>query len=631
MSRRIPLWIGALCLAVGLVGCSYESTSPPPVPTGSFNSGLGPAPVGSRGNTTAGGSQPSVASGSDERNKIVLDSVITLMDRAVLKPGGQNFDLATQHLNQYFVNPNPADYALSDEVRAFVIKELPENMVQVKRRKREELAKDYDRPAFELTDARHIEDTMLYSRIARRVAGSGDDLTRVSRLFDWTVRHVQLVPSGALGGRAGFQAQARPFDVLMRGMATEDGGGWAERAWVFLSLCRQLDVDCGLLAYTPSSPPKKPGDAKESKDAADTKDTGDTKKDATKDAKEAGDTKDAAKEANTAKEAESPALIPWICAVLIEGKPYLFDARIGLPIPGPDGSGVATLQEALDNPRVLGRLDLPGQSTYGVTAAELRASPTKIDILLDSSPGFFSPRMRLLQRELSGKDRTILYRDPIEQGRKFAEAMGPYFGEAKLWDLPIMVNTLLFSSGQFNEAAREALALFDPQFPLLYARVRQLRGETSEAIMEYVNMRFAEKPMLVNKKQPMPAEIQHAMDAYSTYFLGLCHLEQNNPEQAEFFFRQTLKLLPEPGRGQYYYNMFRWGAQTNLGRLLEERGDPVAASAYYAQTIPTPEYHGNLLKARALVWRDPTAPIPAPLPRAPVPVPDNILIVPNAR
>lgn len=609
MSRRIPSRIGVLCLALGLAGCSYESSAPPPQPSGSFNSGAAPAPVRQRGSSTPGSVQPAVASGEgDERNKIILDSVITLMDKAVLKPGGHHFELATQHLNQYFVNPNPVDYALSPEVRAFVIKELPETMVQIKRQPREELVKDYERPGFVLNDARHIEDSMLYSRIARRVAGSGDDLTRVGRLFDWTVRHVQLVPPGSLGSRAGFQAQARPFDVLMRGMATEDGGGWAERAWVFLSFCRQLDLDCGLLAYTPAAPPK---DAKDAKEPA--KET----KEETKDAK-----------GKDAKQ-EDAGPITWICAVLIEGKPYLYDARIGLPIPGPDGKGVATLQQALDDPRVLGQLELPGQSMYGVSAAELRASPSKIGILLDSSPGFFSPRMRLLQRELSGKDRTILYRDPVAQGLKFAEALGPHFGGAKFWDLPIMVNTLLFFSGQFNEAAREALALFDPDFPLLYARVRQLRGETSEAIMEYVNMRFAERPMLVTKKQRMPPEVQRAMDVYSTYFLGLCHLEQNNPEQAEFFFRETLKLLPEPGRGQFYYNMFRWGAQTNLGLLMEERGEPVKATAYYGQMIPTPQYHGNLIRARDLVWRDPMAPVPAPLPRAPRPPSDSILIVPE--
>lgn len=599
MSRRIPCRIGVLCLVFGLAGCDYGSSSPPPAPGGAFQGGAEPLRVGSRAQSAV---TESKVAGVGQRNKVILDSLITMMENAVIKPGGQNFELATRDLNNYFVNPDPADYALSDDARTFLAGELPEPMLKLKKRSREEQVKDFERTRFQLVDARHLEDCMLYSRIARRVAGSGDDLTRVNRLFDWTVRQVLLVPPRSLAGRAGFQAQARPFDVLIRGMATEDGAGWAERAWVFLSLCRQLDLDCAMLAYTPT------GAAKQATAANDAKDAG---------------TPSDAHDASTSKPGRP---VPWVCAVLIDGKAYLFDARIGLPVPGPDGSGVATLEQALDNPRVLDRLELPGQSVYGTTRAQLLASPSKISVLLDSTPGYFSPRMRLLQDELKGKDRTVLYRDPIAQSRKFAEAIGPRFGSAGLWELPIMVNTLLFASGPFTEASRESVALFDPNLPLIYARIRELRGETSEAISKYVDMRFAERPMMMDKKNKMPAELQRAMDVYSTYFLGLCHLEQNNSEQAEFFFRETLKMLPEPGPGRLYYNMFRWGAQTNLGRVIEERGDSVVATAYYTQPDPTPQHHGNLLRARALVWLDPTAPPPPALPPAPAVPTRNILL-----
>ena len=38
------------------------------------------------------------------------------------------------------------------------------------------------------------------------------------------------------------QAFARPYDVLLRGMATEAQGVWAERAWLFIALCRSIKV-----------------------------------------------------------------------------------------------------------------------------------------------------------------------------------------------------------------------------------------------------------------------------------------------------------------------------------------------------------------------------------------------------
>ena len=87
---------------------------------------------------------------------------------------------------------------------------------------------------------RHIEDCMMYYGIATRVAGTGEDLDRVRRIFDWVVRQVQLVPPGTLGSGQLPQVFARPYDVLLRGMATEAGGFWAERAWLFMAFAARL-------------------------------------------------------------------------------------------------------------------------------------------------------------------------------------------------------------------------------------------------------------------------------------------------------------------------------------------------------------------------------------------------------
>src|SRR5438132_176317 len=82
---------------------------------------------------------------------------------------------------------------------------------------------------------------------APRVGGVGDDRSRVRRVVRWIMDQIELVPAGALAAPGLGQAQARPYDVLMRGMATETEGFWAERGWVFMVLCRQLGVDVGLL------------------------------------------------------------------------------------------------------------------------------------------------------------------------------------------------------------------------------------------------------------------------------------------------------------------------------------------------------------------------------------------------
>ena len=83
----------------------------------------------------------------------------------------------------------------------------------------------------------------------------------------------------------------------------------------------------------------------------------------------------------SAKAGQAEPAIPWLCAALVGGQTYLFDARVGLPVPGPDGQGVATLNQALADPAILERMDLPGQSPYGTSRASLLASPSRIGIL----------------------------------------------------------------------------------------------------------------------------------------------------------------------------------------------------------------------------------------------------------
>jgi hypothetical protein len=183
--------------------------------------------------------------------------------------------------------------------------------------------------------------------------------------------------------------------------------------------------------------------------------------------------------------------------------------------------------------------------------------------------------------------------------------------------LPILVQTKLFTDPQFVELTQRSLFLFQSQFPLIYARVKQLKGETSKAILDYVSFRLLEGAMLMDKKNPMPRDVQQALDIYATYFLALCHLDRDDPKQATLFFEMTLRLLPDPGSGRPYYNMLRWGAQSNLGRLEEDKGHVSRALAFYTERKPTYQFHGDHVRARALMWDDPTGAEPAGLPPAP--------------
>jgi hypothetical protein len=505
-----------------------------------------------------------VHAADSEMQKTLVDGTMRLIESAATTPGGDHFQLAIDNLNHYFESTDPQSFVMSGEAREYLKSRVPASLLA-----------ELENPEFKKRDGRHLEDCLLYHTISARVAGTGDELSRVRTIFEWIVQQVQLVPDGSLAPPKMPQVQARPYDVLLRGMATEQGGAWSERGWLFVALCRQLGIDAGLLIYTPKNRKADEG-------------------------------------------------IPWICGAVIDQKVYLFDARIGMPIPGPDGQGVATLEEAATNPAVLAQLDLPGQSNYGPTAADLAAH--KVTVLIDSTLGYLSPRMMLLQERLAGKSRMVLYRDPAAQRDAFQEAMGDRFGGVELWKMPISVDVLLFQDPKFVEATQYPIRYFDARLPLLSARLDQLRGEIESAKEKYLNLRFAEKLTLNDReKTPVTRETQHALDMYATYFLALCQLDQDHADQAVMFCRQTLELMPlprmgvapEPWRAEPYYHMFRWGAQSNLARLCESKGQGREAIAYYCEMYPTPQYHGNLFRARDLVWRDPSAALPEPLPPAP--------------
>jgi hypothetical protein len=89
---------------------------------------------------------------------------------------------------------------------------------------------------------------------------------------------------------------------------------------------------------------------------------------------------------------------PWACGVIIGDakKVYLFDLRLGLPLPGPDGKGVATLEEAIKNPAVLAQLDAGPEARYDVTPESARSAVALAYFPLTG----LAPRTRHLQETL---------------------------------------------------------------------------------------------------------------------------------------------------------------------------------------------------------------------------------------
>ncbi len=511
---------------------------------------------------------------STDLNDGILTSVVKLIRDAATNEGGDNFNIATQNLNAYFHGTKAEDFSMSKDVYEFLQTQLTNDAIKSILR----------REFIQREDGRHIEDTLLYHDVAVRVAGEGDDLTRATRLFDWVVRHAMLVPAGSLAPPGIAQAQARPYDVMLRGMGTEDGAGWSERGWLFMVLCRQVGIDAGLVTFMP--PRKMPGPMVASRPG--------------------GRASFGWVMLGAAPPSREPK--PWAVAILSEGKPYLFDLAIGLPIPSPDGKGVATLEEAITNPRVLAQLDIPGKE-YEPTQPDLARGSFRI--LLETSLGTLAPRMKLFQDRLSGKNKMVLYRDPLAQAQAFKDVMGNRCSAVGFWALPLSVEHRLFNPGpgNFIEATLFPLQIFEKRWPMLSARLMQLRGETKESIQSYVVLRLAESGLQTDGKTPIPPQVQAVLDIFSTYFLALAQTEKGDNSQAKRLFGKTMEMLPEPDPRLPYFAMFRWGAATNLGLMNAEDGNHALAIRYLSLENPTLQATGNLLRARKLIFQDPFVPL----------------------
>ncbi len=117
MNSRIVHWgLAAVGLTLmALFGCDYSSpeTSISPAGSGS-NFAISPREPMAPG--VAGAKAASVPRATEERTAI-LESSMTLIERAAVQPGGKNFELAVKKLNQYFQGTPLSSYQLPPGAR----------------------------------------------------------------------------------------------------------------------------------------------------------------------------------------------------------------------------------------------------------------------------------------------------------------------------------------------------------------------------------------------------------------------------------------------------------------------------------------------------------------------------------
>lgn len=237
------------------------------------------------------------------------------------------------------------------------------------------------------------------------------ELSSSLKVFDWVIRNVQLLDepnlskeeieevrlndsesSMAEAGVPGTGYQRFPWQVLTYGRAD-----YVERAKVMMLALKHLNLDTVMFAV----------------------------------------------------KSEDGTTRPWAVGVPINGQYFLFDTKLGLPIPGEKTGSIATLDQIKKNPKLLTSLDLTNDESLEEDT-KYWVTPEQLDDLVGLvyvSPESISRRMLGLQSSLVGEKRLVLAftADEIIPGLPKADGI-----EFEAWDIA-------FKTHQFRQVVREAL------------------------------------------------------------------------------------------------------------------------------------------------------------------------------
>jgi len=392
-----------------------------------------------------------------------------------------------------------------------------------------------DKIVFSQYDVRRLQEVIWLRDIASHAIGDAlEDLPRAERIFDWVVRNIQLETSKDLGG-----LQLFPWQALLYGQGTID-----TRNWLFMLLCRQQSIQSVTLAFSTSEKPEE--------------------------------------------------LVPWCVAMWDQGELYLFDTELGVPIPGPEGRGVATLSQVLANPELLKQLDVPGRP-YPIDGKKIH----QVVAFIEASPEYLSKKNFLVQKRLSTSGQRLkTWVDATALAGIIEKS--EHISESRIWPIPYKV---ILRQRHFDENQRAAMLLkfrVYPQVPPLWkGRSMQLKGDNEKtldadgAIQYLMNSRAADRFLANSNILPSLRRVMVTAKENASYWLGLISFEAGRFDPAINYFQVLTLDASENGH-------WAAGASYNLGRTYEAMNQPEMAIAAYEKDQTSPQRFGNLLRAERL-------------------------------
>lgn len=432
-----------------------------------------------------------------------------------------------------------------------------------------------EHPQFTLRDGEHFRDCLLCKAVNKYAVGQATtDLQRVSNLFEHVIHAVDLIAAHP------EDLPLTLYDVYMTGKGTAE-----DRAWLFVSLLRQLKIDAVVL----------------SRGAAET---------------------------SAAGSAAQGQKTPWLVGVLLDGEVYLFDPALGLAVPAVKGSGtaatsgVATLAQVVADPAILKQFDIDAHHPYGIRGEDLQ-NPA---VSLVGNTSLWSLRMESLQGQLTGEHFVVVFDSlgDLPAGSGLWTRIAELGSAAKRWDrksLTVwkypeaqMAAYATMSAAQKNKFKELTATWAAPQVPTakeigtgdkktrIYvlaseneqfkARLDQVNGEFQEAVVGYTHVRLWRNSMPPGADVGLGALALNSRAADdASYWLGLCLFEQGEFAIAAQTFEKYLKANVEGAwidAARYHLAL----CQAALGHFAD------AATTLQEVSSESPQYAGHQLLIR---------------------------------
>ena len=442
----------------------------------------------------------------------------------------------------------------------------------------------------EWVDHSRFDDPLLASWFKKLESDVGDahadQLRTASRLFDWCVRNISYEPQEAPLPVRGVRFPAESQVTFMKAGYRQTShqtlfrgsGDSLQLSQVFTLLCRQAQVDAFTLAIADS---------------------------------------------------DSGERTPWAIGVLVDDRIYLFEPELGVPIPGPEQEGIATLAEARKDASVMRRLNVAGFFDYPLSKKDIQQSIALLHVV----PEAMSGRMRRLQGALTGDHRMITFVEVDALAKTIDDVRG--IADVRLSRIPLLAERYAFELARASDTAPQlqfwhlsTWAILESNIQsskqLALGRWRHLQGEFSNREEErfqgarrlYLTQRSPEfeiaklqtdvelqkaygirrelgmDPRIYNQLVIKAQEMMRSGKRTATYWIGLLQYDDGRYETAQSWLTQRVIDDSQDSRWDS-------AAVYNAARTAEKLGnDERAIELYKSEKNSRP--HGSRIRARLL-------------------------------